>query len=175
MAHGDGDGDADRVAGRRLDGERRPGLRAVGAVAARVAGPIVGRRGGGILARLKAEWRTISGDAVAARAWPDALSRDGTLRLRVASGAALEMQHRAPLLIERMNLFFGRGVVTRIMLVQGPLPLAAAASSAMLLGPDSPNPTVDTELAAQLADIDDPGLRAALASLGLLVRGRHET
>ena len=42
--------------------------------------------------------------------------------------AALELQHRAPLLIERVNLFFGRPAVTRLILVQGPLPLSAAPS-----------------------------------------------
>src|SRR6185312_7989255 len=37
-------------------GERRPGLRAAGLAATRIVGPIVARHGGGILARLKADW-----------------------------------------------------------------------------------------------------------------------
>jgi hypothetical protein len=56
--------------------------------------------------------------------WPEALARGGTLKLRVARHRALELQHRAPLVIERINLFFGRDAVTRLALIQGPLPLA---------------------------------------------------
>src|SRR5438552_1547719 len=39
----------------------RPGLRAIGLAASRLAAPIVGRRGGGVLARLKAEWPAVVG------------------------------------------------------------------------------------------------------------------
>ena len=95
--------------------------------------------------------------------WPSALGRDGVLKLRTASMAALELQHRAPLLIERINLFFGRPVVTRLALVQGPLPLDSP-----------PNGSPPRSLAAGEADalderlsgIADPELRAALARLG---------
>ena len=60
--------------------------------------------------------------------WPATLGRDGVLKLRAAPGAALELQHRAPLIIERINLFFGRAAVTRLALVQGPLPLASGGA-----------------------------------------------
>jgi hypothetical protein len=173
MARADNNAETDRVAGTPLDGERRAGLRAAGGIAARVAGPIVSRRRGGLLARLKADWRAIADDAVAAQTWPEAISRDGGLRLRVVPRAALELQHRAPQLIERVNLFFGRRVVARIVLVQGPLPLAAP-STAVAAPPDSQNPAADAVLTAQLADIGDPALRTALAGLGRLVRGRGE-
>ena len=107
---------------RRLD-ERRPGLRAVGPLASRLAAPVVARHGGGILARLKADWSAVIGADIAASSWPQALGRDGALKLRVAAATALELQHRAPLLIERINLFLGRAVVSRLVLVQAPLPL----------------------------------------------------
>jgi hypothetical protein len=166
------------VAGAAADRERRPGLRAVGAAVARIAGPIVRRGGGsGVLPRLKADWRTIVGDAAAAtQAWPERLARDGALRLRTAPEAALELQHRTPLLVERINLFFGRAVVARIVLVQGPLPLPCAATPppAMAKGMDSPVAAVDAALAAQIAGIADPPLRAALSGLGRLVLGRDD-
>ena len=141
-------------------------MRPVGSAASRVAAPVVARHGGGVLSRLKAEWAAIIGPELAAVTWPETLGRDGALRLRVASILALELQHRAPLVVERINRFFGRDAVARLVLVQGPLPLAA-----------TPAPAAQTPLAAEdaqaldrrLDDIADPELRAALARLGRLV------
>src|SRR5690242_3672281 len=56
--------------------ERQGGLRAVGVAVARIAAPVVRRRGGGTLVRLKAQWREIVGDEWAAASWPVALGRD---------------------------------------------------------------------------------------------------
>jgi hypothetical protein len=147
--------------------ERRPGLRAVGAAAARVVRPIVARRGGGILGRLKTDWRAIAGDDLAASAWPEALGRSGVLKLRALPHTALDLQHRTPLVIERINLFFGRSVVTRIAVVQGPLPLAAVPSATLPAA--SLSPTETTALDARIEGIADPALRAALRELGHLV------
>ena len=94
------------------ESEYHQGLRAVGVAVSKLAAPIVIKRGGGILVRLKSEWLAIIGSDWAAVTWPSALGRDGVLKLRAASTAALELQHRAPLLIERVNVFFGRLVVT---------------------------------------------------------------
>jgi hypothetical protein len=146
--------------------ERRPGLRAVGLAASRLAAPIVARRGGGILARLKAEWPAIVGAELAAATWPDRLSRDGVLRLRVAGTLAPELQHRAPLLIDRINLYFGRAAISRLVLVQAPLPLPSAPARTAL----PPLPASEAQsLDRQLDSIADPKLRAALARLGRLV------
>jgi hypothetical protein len=144
-------------------------MRAAGIAAARVAAPIVARRGGGVLFRLKAEWAAVVGADLATLTWPEALGRDGALKLRVASHVALDLQHRAPLVIERINRFFGRAAVARLVLVQGPLPLAAPPATAL------PTPLAAEETSAldmQLADIADPELRAALAGLGRLVLRR---
>lgn len=137
-------------------------------MASKLAAPIVAKRGGGILVRLKADWLAIVGPEWAVAAWPAALGRDGALKLRTAPAAALELQHRAPLLIERINLYFGRRAVTRLVLVQGALPripepvgpirrwLAASEAEA---------------LDRRVADIADPDLRAALVRLGRAVSG----
>jgi hypothetical protein len=138
-----------------------PGLRAVGIAVARLAAPIVKKRGGGPLGRLKAGWATIVGPPWDTRAWPLALGRDGALKLRVAPEAALELQHRGPLLIERINLFFGRPVVVRLTLIQGPLPFAAAPPPAIPLQPAG-GMMAPLELPA---GIGDPQLRAALVRL----------
>lgn len=143
--------------------ERRPGMRAIGMATSRLAGAIAARHGGGVLARLKAHWPAIVGTELAAATWPQALGRDGVLKLRVAAAIALELQHRAPLLIERINIYLGRPAISRLVLVQGPLPL-----------PPSPGPAPPPQLATedaqaierQLATIADPELRDALIRLG---------
>jgi hypothetical protein len=150
--------------------ERRYGFRAVGVAASKLALPIVAKRGGGILVRLKAEWAAIIGADWAAVTWPTALGRDGVLKLRTGSGAALELQHRAPLLIERINGFFGRPVITRLALVQGPLPLPPLPSGAPLR---ALTPGEATALYERVSEIADPELRAALARLGRAVIGKR--
>jgi len=148
--------------------ERRPGLRAAGLASARIAGPIVARHGGGVLARLKSDWPAIVGAEMAASTWPEALARGGTLKLRVAPMKGLEIQHRAPLVIERINLFFGRGVVERLALVQGPLPLPPPA----MREPTRPLARSDeAALEYQLNAVADPELRAALDRLGRSIIG----
>src|SRR6266404_1296918 len=92
----------------------------------------------------------------------------GVLKLRAAATAALELQHRAPLLIERINVFFGRLVVARVVLVQGSLPLDSPPSGAGLCllavgGTDFVH--------NRLSGIADPQLREALARLGRAVAG----
>jgi hypothetical protein len=151
------------VPGSAREDERRPGLRAVGGAASRLAGPIVARHGGSVLARLKADWPSVVGADLAAATWPQAVGRDGVLKLRIASAVALELQHRAPLLIERINLYLGRSAITRLVLVQGPLPLPAPPGRASL-----PPPSAEEAAAIdrQLESIADPELRAALARLG---------
>jgi len=156
------------LTGKPSEGERREGMRAVGVAVSKLAAPIVARREGGMLARLKAEWGTIIGSDWAEVTWPSALGRDGVLKLRTASGAALELQHRAPLIIERINLFFGRHVVARLTLVQGPLPLALAREGP-IIRPLTPSEA--EALDARLCEVADPELRAALARLGRAVAG----
>jgi hypothetical protein len=149
-------------------GERRPGFRAAGASVARIVGPIVARHGGGVLARLKSEWAAIVGPELAAVTWPEGLARGGTLKLRVAPAKGLEIQHRTPLVIERVNLFFGRQAVTRLTLVQGPLPLAPPPP----IEPSRPlGPNEATALDHQVAAIASPELRDALVRLGRRVIG----
>jgi hypothetical protein len=164
------------LAGPGADGERRQrsggqgvrsqGFRAVGVMASKLAAPVVAKRGGGILVRLKADWSAIVGPEWAVAAWPAALGRDGALKLRTAPAAALELQHLAPLLIERVNLFFGRPAVTRLVLVQGALPRPPAP-----VGPERRR-LAASEAAAldrRVAVIANPELRAALVRLGKAV------
>jgi hypothetical protein len=144
-------------------GERRPGFRAAAVNLPKIVGPIIARHGSGIVARIKAEWSAIVGPELAAATWPEALARGGTLKLRVAPAKALELQHRVPLVIERVNLFFGRAAVVRVALVQGPLPLPATA---LRLSTRALLPAEAAALEHQLGGIESPELRGALAGLG---------
>ncbi len=168
----DTDRETGKVAAASRQGERHSGLRPIGEAATRIAAPIVARRGGGVLARLKAEWSAIVGAELAARTWPVKLGRNSGLRLLVVPAFALDLQHRAPLVIDRINIYFGRAAVTRLVLVQGTLHLAGSATADTGSRAPAAPPTGDDRgmSDSRLAGVDDPELRAALAGLGELVR-----
>jgi hypothetical protein len=151
--------------------KRRGSMRALAGEVAKLAQPVLGKRGFAA-AQLVTRWADIVGADWAAKVAPEKLSfpqgerRDGTLRLRVASGCAPEVQHRAPLLLERINGFFGYGAVARIALVQGPVrtrpkppPLRQLAASE------------SAALEQRLAAVADPELRQVLRRLGEAVIG----
>jgi len=178
MKGGDRERETRRVVTPVSNGERRFGLRPAGEAASRVAAPIVALGGGGVLVRLKAEWSAVAGAELAAQTWPEKLGRDGALKLRVTPGFALDLQHRASLIIDRINVFFGRAAVTRLVLVQGTLPLANSGQRDSQMHPPVSPPTGHTDgmLDSRLASVDDPELRAALAGLGeLMLRASRQT
>ena len=85
---------------------------------------------------LKARWREIAGEALSARTEPVKLitNRAGggaTLEIKVDGPAAALIQHQAPLILERVNLFLGSGAVAKLRIVQGRVTAPAIASSAM--------------------------------------------
>jgi len=123
-------------------------------------------------------WREIVGPEMARLTSPERLSRPqrtgkpgdtsgSTLTVRVAGAAALEMQHMAPQIVDRINGFYGRPVVARLKLVQGPLPdrpsrqRTADTSAASSLFGTPPEKDVSHDRYA----IDDPDLADALARL----------
>ena len=154
--------------------ERRRGLmRALAAELPRVAAPVLGKHGFSE-AQMVSHWSAVVGEDLARRLAPERLSftrgerRDGTLRLRVDPGFALEAQHREPQILERINAFFGYRAVARLTLIQGPLPRTAASRYR------PPRKLVETERATlerAVTQISDPGLRDALQRLGEAVIG----
>jgi len=152
--------------------KRRGSLRAIAAEIPRIAGVALGKRGFGE-AQLVTHWDAVMGPELAEKLSPDRLSfargerRAGTLRLRVASAFALEAQHLEPVIIERINGFFGYGAVARIVLVQGP-----ARSAAPAVPTQRPlNAAEQKALDERVETIADPALRSALARLGAAVIG----
>ena len=116
-----------------------------------------------MMVRLKTDWSAIVGPEWGGAAWPLALDRDGVLKLRTRPAAALELQHRAPLLIERINLYFGRALVTRLTLIQATFPVLPELPASATRSPVNGDATV---LDPRLSGIADPELRAALGRLG---------
>jgi hypothetical protein len=154
--------------------KRRGGLRALGAEIPRIAGAALGKRGFGE-AQLVTQWEAVIGEALANKLSPERITfprgerRNGTLRLRVASAFATEAQHLEPVLIERINAFFGYGAVARLVFIQGP-PLNAAPAPPRLrkLSADE-----QRDIESRVAGVADPELRAALARLGTAVAGNR--
>ena len=139
----------------------------------RAAAEVLRRRGfahGAIVTR----WAEIVGAHLAAESAPERLvfRRDeavgATLHVRAAGALALDLQHLAPIVIERINAFFGFSAVARIALTQGPLPRRKAKRPAL---ERYLNAEESATLAAAVAPARDPDLREALAALGRRVLG----
>lgn len=132
-----------------------------------------GFAGGAIVA----EWPAIVGEHMAAQSLPEKVihSRDknagGTLRLSVASGGvATELQHLEPLLLDRINTYFGYPAIARLQFVHRPLPRKTAPPPprARALTPEE-----EQRLADSLTGIEDPRLRQSLEGLGRAILGRE--
>ncbi len=138
-----------------------------------VAGKVVSeafRRQGFGSAELVTRWTDIVGADIAACSEPMKIqwrrpaegdeTEPGTLVLRVEGPAAIEIQHLAGIICERINRFLGWRAVARIALRQAPL----------RRGRRSIRPAIDaaatTRIAATLGAIEDDDLRLALARLG---------
>ena len=152
----------------RKDEDRRVyGMVAIAVPSERVTRPVFGRHGfaGGALV---VDWPAIVGSAVASHTLPIRIRfppkerAEGTLIVKVDSGAfALEVQHLEPLILERINGYFGWKAVARLKLMQGPLPEAPRKA-----GPAASEPVADAGRDARLAEVEDPELREALTRLG---------
>lgn len=144
----------------------RGGPRPLAQTVRKVAQPAL-RRQGFAEADIVLRWTEIVGERLAARSTPERLeqprSAAAVLHVRVAPGAGPELQHLAPLVLERINAFFGWRAVDRLRLVQAPLPArrGAKAQSAEPLSADEA-----AALDSSLAATGDDRLKQALKRLG---------
>ena len=133
----------------------------------------VGRKRATALGAMLLDWPLIVGAEWADKATPDRLSRPsgdaggGILTLRIAGADALEAQHQAPQLVERINSHFGYRAVDRIRLVQRPHPPRPATAPRRALSPEDRR-AVDSAVAGVM----DDGLRCCLADLGAALHRR---
>ncbi len=160
---------------------RSGGPRSLASLVPKLTRAALGKRGFAE-AGLMADWPAIAGAEVAAHALPERLDfpkgarMDGTLHLRVEGGWALALQHWEPQLLERINSSLGYKAIARLKLHQGPLPVPTKD-----VPRDRPRPldpvrraALERQIAAEVAGIEDSGLRAAVARLGLSLLARAE-
>ena len=138
----------------------------------RAAGDLVGEVGGQsfrkfgfVQSAVVSRWAEIVGERYARVSSPESIrfpagrKSSGALTLLVEGAHAPLVQHLAPMIIERVNRFFGYAAIDRIVFKQGRSPRAAQPPKRPQLGP------VPAELGEGLREIADPGLRACLESL----------
>lgn len=114
-------------------------------------------------------WPEIVGAALARQSVPERLAfphgeqRGGTLHVAADSAFALELQHLAPEVIQRINSYYGFEAVGRLKITQIPVALRRPKRKAapMPLLPDD-----RATLSDCVAPAHDKGLKSALFSLG---------
>ena len=145
---------------------------------ARAAGELVGdiggqsfRRFGFVQSSIVSRWPEIVGERYARASCPESIKfpagrkSSGVLTLMVDGAHAPLIQHLAPMIIERVNRFFGYAAVAKVKLRQGEVqPRPAMAPAERPAAPPSLKP-IPIELGDSLRDIGDPELRAVLESL----------
>ena len=138
----------------------------------RAAGELVGdiggrsfRRFGFVQSSIVSRWPEIVGERYAKVSTPESIrfptgkKGGGALTLLIEGAHAPLLQHLAPLIIERVNRFFGYAAINRIVFRQGKMPAAPARPQRPQLR------AVPKELGEGLREIGDPELRSCLESL----------
>jgi hypothetical protein len=158
------------------------GARAIGAYVANMLDPIARARGFGVTSLLS-EWPAVVGEELARFTAPDKViwprrSEDGEaaspqsawraegaiLVLKVDGPRAIEVQHRAEQILERVNVYFGYRAIAQLRFLQAPLPKAKNDAPAA-----APTSAEEPILAP---GVTDDGLAKALGRLGAGIRGK---
>ena len=139
---------------------------------ARSAGDLIGsigdpsfRRFGFVQGSIVSRWAEIVGERYAKVSSPESIrfptgkKAAGVLTLLVDGAHAPLIQHLTPMIVERVNRFFGYAAIDRVVFRQGKPAAAAPKPERPQLAP------VPKELGAGLREIADPELRACLESL----------
>ena len=154
--------------------------KAIGLYAARTLDPVARARGFATTTLLS-EWPTIVGADLAKFTAPDKVvwprrqedepepstskrTPGATLVLRVDGPRAIEVQHRADQIIERVNTYFGYRAIASLRILQAPVSRTATKEVA-------PLPEIDEEALPPSAEIKETGLKRALLRLGTAIRG----
>jgi hypothetical protein len=147
----------------------------VSKVLGRITGRTMNRRGFSD-SRMLENWSAIVGPQLAAMSQPVRLSRrksgrdgedtaGGVLTVKAEGAIALEIQHLAPQIIDRLNSYYGHAAISRLNIIQGPVTITPS--------PLNPPPIKEEDISALADDfeeIETPRLKRALASLALLMR-----
>ena len=142
----------------------------------RSAGDLVGaigdpsfRRFGFVQSAIVSRWAEIVGERYAKASSPESIrfptgkKAGGVLTLLVDGAHAPLIQHLTPMIVERVNRFFGYAAIDRIVFKQGRPPAPPPKPERPQLRP------VPKELGEGLREIADPELRACLESLAVQI------
>ena len=141
--------------------------------------PVLARQGFGETAILL-NWDEIVGPRIARACEPLKLqwpprgpksapesAQPATLVVRVEGAFAVELQHQAPLVVERVNAHLGWRCIGKLALRQGPLERRRTEKRVVA----AVDPAAAAEAARVVAGVGEDGLREALARLGARVLG----
>ena len=117
---------------------------------------IVGERLAACSEPIKLQWPSRP-----AQRQPDAAIEPATLILRVSGGMAIEIQHLAPQLIERVNAHLGWRAIGRLAIRQGPL---EKSRDKPRIAPPDAKAMAQAEMATE--GVENADLRKALILLG---------
>ena len=161
----------------------RKAPRAIAAVLPKVAEPALRKRGFSAV-EIITNWSEIVGPELAQDTSPDRLAfprgarNQGTLHVTAPGAVALEIQHLEPIIVERINTYFGYGAVNRIALTQGAVHKKPKSKIRTPEKPRPVNPARQAEIETRTQDIESDVLRDALRELGQSVAAaqakRHE-
>jgi hypothetical protein len=164
------------MTGKRRNGNAVP----VSDLAVDILDPILRKRAG-ITIGLVQSWEEIVGDRLAASSrpekisWPRRMNEDdpfepATLIIACEGASALRLQHETGEIISRVNGFLGFAAVGRIKIVQKPVgtPQKRRPQLRPLTAPET------QRLDRMVGEIEDEGLREALAQLGRSVMGEKK-
>jgi hypothetical protein len=152
------------------DFPRRGGARPCGELVGDIAGTTF-KRFGFVQSAIIGRWTEIVGARYAKVSTPESIrfpagkKAGGTLTLTVVGAHAPLMQHLGPLIIERVNRFFGYEAVSKLAFRQGRAPKAEARPQRPVAVP------IPKELGEGLREVADPELRACLESLAAKLAG----
>lgn len=121
-------------------------------------------------------WQDIVGEELARRSEPIKLSwprRDdpdsvGVLQVRVEGAYALEIQHLQPVIIERVNRYFGWRCIGRLAIRQGPVAFRRKRPPAR----KEPSAAEIEHARRSIGVFEDDALARSVARLGALIRER---
>lgn len=121
-------------------------------------------------------WQEIVGDDLAKRsepiklAWPRRDDPDsvGVLQIRVEGAYALEIQHLQPVIIERVNRYFGWRCVGRLAIRQGPV----VARRKRPAPRKEPSMEEIGKARKEIGKFEDDALAYSVARLGALIKDR---
>lgn len=157
-----------------MDKRYKQSARPLSAVATRLLAETFAKQGFAST-ELVTRWPDIVGPEIAAHAEPIKMqwarapqgsedSEPATLVLRVEGPAAIEIQHLARVILDRVNRFFGYPAAARLAIRQAPLKRRERPR------PPAPDRQAAARIAESLPAIEDEDLRQALGRLGAAIK-----